>query len=64
MMTPLFVSDPEVLDGSPIFVGTKVLVQALFDYLAEGESINSFLKDHPAVTNEQVTGALEERDMH
>jgi len=63
-MTQLFVSDPNVLDGSPLFAGTRVLVQALFDYLADGESPAAFMRDYPAVSGEQVAGALEERDMH
>jgi uncharacterized protein (DUF433 family) len=64
MMTQLFASDPKVLDGSPVFAGTIVPVQALFDYLAEGESAVTFLSDHPSVSEEQVAGALDEREMH
>jgi uncharacterized protein (DUF433 family) len=72
MMTQLFVSNPNVLDGSPCFAGTNVLVQALFDYLYEGEStgdpivqsVRTFLADFPDVSTEQVTCAMEERDMH
>lgn len=64
MTTQLFASDPKVLDGSPVFAGTLVLVQALFEYLAGGESIAAFLHDHPAVSTEQVFGALDERDLH
>jgi uncharacterized protein (DUF433 family) len=63
-MTQLFVSDPTVLDGSPLFAGTRVLVQALFDYLADGESPASFMRDYPSVSNEQVCSAIEEREMH
>jgi len=63
MMTQLFAYDPKVLDGSPIFAGTMVLVQALFEYLASGESIAAFLRDFPMVSNEQVAVALEERDL-
>src|SRR5262245_61315296 len=64
MMTQLFASDPKVLDGSPVFAGTVVTVQSLFDYLAEGESVATFLDDHPTVSAEQVAGALDEREMH
>jgi uncharacterized protein (DUF433 family) len=63
-MIQLFASDPNVLDGSPVFAGTAVPVQALFEYLAEGESTDTFLSDHPTVTWEQVAGALEERELH
>ena len=62
-MTQLFASDPKVLDGSPCFAGTAVPVQSLFYYLADGESVTEFLEDHPAVTYEQVDGAMEEREM-
>ena len=64
MMTQLFAYDPKVLDGSPVFAGTLVLVQALFEYLSCGESIASFLRDFPGVTPEQVEGALEQRELH
>ena len=63
MMNQLFAYDPKVLDGSPVFAGTLVLVQALFEYLASGESIASFLHDYPMVSDEQVTVALEEREL-
>jgi len=64
MMTQLFASDPKVLDGAPVFAGTMVLVQMLFEYLSGGESIAAFLRDFPMVSLEQVTGALDERDLH
>lgn len=60
-MTQLFVSDPAVLNGSICFAGTAVPVQSLFDYLSDGATIGSFLADYPAVSWEQVQGALEER---
>lgn len=63
VMTQLFASDPKVLDGSPVFAGTLVLVQALFEYLLSGESVASFLRDFPMVRREQVDGALEEREL-
>ena len=60
----LFASDPNVLDGSPVFAGTGVPVQSLFDYLAEGESVAIFLKDHPTVTREQIEAAIDEREIN
>ena len=63
MMTQLFASDPKVLDGSPVFAGTLVLVQALFEYIASGESVATFLRDFPMVSTEQVALAIEERDL-
>ena len=64
VMTQLFASDPKVLDGSPVFAGTLVLVQALFEYLASGESVAAFMQDFPMVSDEQVSVALEERELH
>jgi uncharacterized protein (DUF433 family) len=63
MMTQLFASDPKLYDGSPVFAGTLVLVQALFQYLSCGESIATFLRDFPMVSVEQVVGAIEERQL-
>lgn len=51
--------DPEILHGTPVFKGTRVPIETLFDYLAEGESVHEFLDDFPSVTREQVEMALE-----
>lgn len=53
-------SDPEVLGGTPVFVGTRVPFQTLIDYLEEGQSLSEFLVDFPTVTREQAIAALEE----
>lgn len=63
MMTQLFAYDPKVCDGSPVFAGTLVMVQRLFQYLAAGGSIADFLRDYPMVSVEQVVGAIEEREL-
>ena len=52
-------SDPEILGGVPVFVGTRVLVRTLFDYLEAGDSLETFLDQYPSVTREQVVAALE-----
>ena len=52
-------SDPEILGGAPVFVGTRVPVQNLIDYLEAGDSLDDFLADFPAVTREQAVAALE-----
>jgi len=52
-------SDPEVLGGKPVFVGTRVPVQSLFDYLEGGETLNEFLHQFPSVKREQALAALE-----
>jgi uncharacterized protein (DUF433 family) len=53
-------SDPDILGGTPVFVGTRVPVQALIDYLEGGESIDDFLDGFPSVKREQVIAFLEE----
>jgi uncharacterized protein (DUF433 family) len=57
-------SDPEILGGTPVFVGTRVPVQSLFDYIECGDTIDEFLKQFPSVRREQAIVALElARDM-
>jgi len=51
--------DPEILGGTPVFVGTRVPVQALFDYLEGGETLDDFLKQFPSVRREQAIAALD-----
>ena len=50
--------DPEVLGGTPVFVGTRVPIQSLFDYLEGGETLNEFLRQFPSVRREQAVAAL------
>ena len=52
-------SDPEILGGTPVFVGTRVPVKNLFEYLEAGDSLEDFLKSFPSVTREQAIAALE-----
>jgi len=52
-------SDPEIVSGTPVFVGTRVPVANLFDYLAEGDSLDVFLDQFPSVSREQALAALE-----
>ncbi len=51
-------SDPDTLGGTPVFVGTRVPVQTLLDYLAEGASLDEFLDHFPTVTRAQAVAAL------
>ena len=53
-------SDPEILGGTPVFIGTRVPAQTLIDYLEAGHPLNEFLDDFPSVTREQAVAALEE----
>jgi len=48
------------MGGAPVFVGTRVPVQTLLDYLEAGETIDDFLEGFPTVTREQVVAFLEE----
>jgi len=52
--------DAEVMHGTPVFRGTRVPVQTLFDYLEGGESIEDFLTGFPTVSRELAVQALEE----
>jgi uncharacterized protein (DUF433 family) len=47
------------MGGTPVFIGTRVPIQTLIDYLEGGESINTFLADFPTVTRERVIEAIE-----
>jgi uncharacterized protein (DUF433 family) len=51
--------DPKKLSGTPVFSGTRVPIQNLFDCLETGESLDDFLDQFPTVTREQVLGVLE-----
>lgn len=51
--------DPEVLGGTPVFNGTRVPVESLFDHLEDGVSLDEFLDDFPSVTREQAIEVLE-----
>jgi uncharacterized protein (DUF433 family) len=53
-------SDPEILGGTPVFIGTRVPAQTLIDYLEGGHPLDEFLDDFPSVTREQAVAALEE----
>ena len=58
--SPVVHSHPEIMSGTPVFVGTRVPVQALVDYLEEGDTIESFLDAFPTVTREQVIALIEQ----
>jgi len=53
-------SDPEILGGTPVFVGTRVPVQTLVDYLEGGYSVDEFLDNFPSVRREQVKAFLDQ----
>jgi len=51
--------DPEVMSGAPVFAGTRVPVQNLFDYIEGGEDLSEFLDDFPSVSKEVALAVLE-----
>ena len=59
-LSAVFHSDQEIMGGTPVFTGTRVPIQNLFDYLEGGESIDEFLAGFPTVKREQVIGFIEE----
>lgn len=52
-------SDPDILGGTPVFVGTRVPFQTLLDYLEAGDPLDEFLDDFPTVSREQAVATLE-----
>jgi uncharacterized protein (DUF433 family) len=56
---PLITISPQYLSGAPVFTGTRVLVQTLFDYIEGGDPLDEFLQDFPNVTREHAIAVLE-----
>ena len=53
--------NPDIMHGAPVFRGTRVPVQALFDYIDGGESLEDFLDGFPTVPRELALQVLEDR---
>ncbi len=51
--------DPEIMSGVPVFAGTRVPIQNLFDYIEGGEDLSEFLDDFPSVSKEAALAVLE-----
>ena len=58
--TPVVHRDPEIMGGTPVFVGTRVPFQTLLDYLEAGDPLGEFLDDFPSVSRDQAVAALEQ----
>ncbi|HSB81997.1 MAG TPA: DUF433 domain-containing protein [Candidatus Methylomirabilis sp.] len=56
---PIIQRSSEILGGVPVFVGTRVPVKTLIDYLEAGDRLDDFLEDFPTVTREQAICALD-----
>jgi len=52
-------SHPEILSGTPVFAGTRVPIQSLFEYLEAGDRLDEFLEDFPTVTRAMAVAALD-----
>jgi len=59
-MSKAIVCDPEIMHGQPVFSGTRVPVQTLFDYIEAGDPLEEFLEGFPTVSRELAIEALEE----
>lgn len=59
MNTNIITSNPEILGGTPVFHGTRVPVESLFNHLEQGISLDEFLEDFPSVSKAQATEVLE-----
>ena len=51
--------DPETMSGTPVFTGTRVSIQSLFDYIQTGETLDEFLENFPSVRKEHAIQVLE-----
>ena len=56
---PLITSSPQRMAGAPVFTGTRVPVQTLFDFIEDGAPLGEFLTSFPNVTREHAIAVLE-----
>ena len=63
MKSPRVISDPDILGGTPVFIGTRVPVRIIFEHLEAGDSLEVFLKDFPSVSRELAIQVLEDAKM-
>ena len=63
MKSPRVISDPEILGGTPVFIGTRVPVRIIFEHLEAGDSLEVFLEDFPSVSRELAIEVLEDAKM-
>jgi len=59
MNTTIINIDPEIMSGAPVFRGTRVMIQTLFDHLENGKTLDDFLEGFPSVTKENALAVLE-----
>ena len=58
---PVFHTHPQIMSGVPVFVGTRVPVRTLLDYVEAGDTLDDFLEDFPGVTREQAIRMMSSR---
>ena len=63
MKSPRVISDPEILGGTPVFIGTRVPVRIIFEHLEAGDSLEVFLQDFPSVSRQLAINVLEDAKM-
>ena len=63
MKSPRVISDPDILGGTPVFIGTRVPVRIIFEHLQAGDSLEVFLEDFPSVSRELAIQVLEDAKM-
>ena len=63
MKSPRVISDPEILGGTPVFIGTRVPVRIIFEHLEAGDPLDVFLEDFPSVSRELAIQVLEDAKM-
>jgi uncharacterized protein (DUF433 family) len=61
-VSELITSEPEILGGTPVFIGTRVPVKTLFDYLENNYTLGEFLECFPSVTREAAIALLEKSE--
>jgi uncharacterized protein (DUF433 family) len=59
-MSKVISVNPNVLGGTPVFAGTRVPIESLFEYVRRGRTIDYFLEQFPTVTREQVDHLLDQ----
>jgi len=59
-MSDVVTTNANILGGTPVFAGTRVPVESLFDYLKRGRNIDYFLEQFPSVKREQVEHLLDD----
>lgn len=63
MKSPRVISDPDILGGTPVFIGSRVPVRIIFEHLEAGDSLEVFLEDFPSVSRVLTIQVLEDAKM-